>query len=1850
MVDFMEYEPLSLAFFQRIEAIEFGGGVTWDWLQLLQHYVTIARTDGNDFVYGFEVVGDTLDGGAGTAQLDANGDIVFTPHADFTGATQFRYTVSDGRNGFAEATVDVRVRPVASARDDSGYSVAEDEFLVIRAERLLSNDADGDRMVVGEVFGAVNGSVSLSSTGDITFTPSADFNGVAQFRYAANTPEGGRAEATVTLNVTPVNDAPRVANNSGFSTLEDVPFQIAVSALLANDSDADGDPLTVSAVHSNANVDVSLTSDGYVVVTPRTHFWGAAFFEYTVSDPSGLTGTGRVNFEVTPVNNAPEAQDDLIVTDGGLPLLEDFPIVIDFAELLGNDTDADVDPLTITAVRNAFGGRVELLDNNTILFTPTANFNGDARFTYVVSDGQGGQSEALAVLRYQPVNDIPVANDDSYESPSNLFLRGEEDRAIEIPIAELLQNDFDVEGLSIAFGSFGNAVHGDVVMTDHGTLIFTPDADFWGEATFSYLITDPEGAVDDALVTMWFENVDDAPPVARDDVIEVYEDIPTVIPLSVLLVNDYDIDRDPIHFLSWRMLPGSQETAAISAIELNGDITFTANGDLLFTPHANSFVSSGFGYRITDDNAPPDFTTSAGEAPTGGPSQWAFVDIVMIPSHDEPTAQNDSGFVTPFNIPLVLRVSDLLANDFDVDEDGDVDVEPSERFTFSGVGAVSAGTATVETAGGEQFIVVRLPAGFTGSLSLEYFITDSTGLTDSGYVSATAAENYSGLLTGTPDPDWLEGNDIAETIFGRDDDDTILAHGGGDTIAGNGGDDDIRAGAGDDTIDGGEGGDRIDGGDGIDTVGFQGSNIWVRADLNSRVGQGGTAQGDLYFSIEDLVGSGFGDFLNGSEEANRLEGRDGGDTLIGRGGIDTLLGGAGDDLLEGGAGGDALDGGESTDTADYFLSPEAVQLSLADGTAFGGDAAGDQLTSIENLTGSDFDDTLIVDDGGNVLYGRRGNDQLAGGIGDDTLIGGQGADTLLGGDGTDIADYTLSATGVTVDLADALAGGGDAHGDTFSSIEIVQGSHQADQLLGDGLDNRFRGGDGADLIDGRGGFDTADYSLSDGPVTINLATGGGSGADAAGDSLVSIEHVIGSGFADHLIGSTADDRFTGGYGDDLLEGGFGSDTYNFGFDGSEDTISEQGSALDVDRLVLASGVRPRDVSLVRQGDNLLVELERDSGILVDTTLVTGHFLGRQTGIEEIVFADGTVWDRQRIDDIARTGRFNAENDLVRFADEDVVTVIDPQVLFANDASEGVEQLQLVSVGNAANGSVSIAADGTIQFLGAPDYNGDAFFDYTVRDEFGRESTARVEVNLAPVNDAPVGVDDEGIDAIEDVVLMIPFSALLGNDIDVDGDELTIVAIAPLFDDQGNPLYAGISPKDVTNGTADIRNGYIEFTPDEDFFGFAGFTYTLSDPSGFTSTATVEIHVAPVNDAPRSRDDDRTIRLETTTSILVADLLRNDYDVEGDDFTFVGVHSPTNGTMAFDQVTGMANFTPDALGDASFSYDLVDARGAASTIVVELTVIPLNDPPDARNDSGFTTLEDQPIVIDVADLLVNDIDGNGDVLTITSVGRFPLNGKVTLNGDGTITFVPRADYNGNAGFKYTVSDGRGGFDTAFVAIDVVPDNDGPQLRDDVVQGLEDAPIVIIPGLVFGNDMDPDGDVIFFDSASLIGAIDQSYTNRGVFSEVLGANETLVLDAGDGVFVASLANGRALPYWLDFDAETKALGFTEITPDESAEPVRVVVRFVPDAAELPDGSFATGVDGFAVEFLIDPLLPIDPAINTLLANAGALAGAGQFGVDLSVATNVSAMLEDGGPLPSWLAFDASSLTFTGTPPAE
>jgi Ca2+-binding RTX toxin-like protein len=309
--------------------------------------------------------------------------------------------------------------------------------------------------------------------------------------------------------------------------------------------------------------------------------------------------------------------------------------------------------------------------------------------------------------------------------------------------------------------------------------------------------------------------------------------------------------------------------------------------------------------------------------------------------------------------------------------------------------------------------------GGTGQDALSYN-TSATGVTvrlwnGTGAGGDAQGDSLSGIehVYGSLHNDGLAGSDSAgNSLLGRDGDDYLSGLAGADTLYGGNGNDVLVGGVAADTLWGGAGT--------RDTVDYSASATAVNLAVNLLYGGaiyggdgiGGDAQGDKVYDVENIIGSAFNDFLGGSSLNNTLTGNAGNDYLSGFGGVDTLYGGAGNDTLNGdagvdyligGAGADVLNGGaELADVADYRGSAAGVTVRLSNGTGQNGDAAGDVLSGIEYLFGSQQGDGLIGSDTQtNLIFGEGGSDYIAGLNGDDILLGNDGNDTLDGGKGAD---------------------------------------------------------------------------------------------------------------------------------------------------------------------------------------------------------------------------------------------------------------------------------------------------------------------------------------------------------------------------------------------------------------------------------------------------------------------------------------------------------------------------------------------------------------------------------------------------------------------------------------------------------------------------------------------------------------------------------------------------------------------------------------------------------------------------------------------------------------------------------
>jgi VCBS repeat-containing protein len=264
------------------------------------------------------------------------------------------------------------------------YTTLEDVRLTVAAPGILTNDTDveGDALIARLVSNVTHGTLALNTNGGFTYLSATNYNGSDSFTYRANDGTTNGNLATVTINITPVNDPP-IAVNDTYTTLEDVRLTVATPGILANDTDVEGDPLTAFLVSNGSHGSVNLNTDGSFSYTPSTNYNGTDSFTYIVSDGQTIGNIATVTINVTPVNDAPIAYDDSYTT------LENVSLIVPAAAgILTNDVDVDGDVLSAWLVANVSHGSLNLKPDGSFTYTPSTNFYGSDTFTYLEDDGQ----------------------------------------------------------------------------------------------------------------------------------------------------------------------------------------------------------------------------------------------------------------------------------------------------------------------------------------------------------------------------------------------------------------------------------------------------------------------------------------------------------------------------------------------------------------------------------------------------------------------------------------------------------------------------------------------------------------------------------------------------------------------------------------------------------------------------------------------------------------------------------------------------------------------------------------------------------------------------------------------------------------------------------------------------------------------------------------------------------------------------------------------------------------------------------------------------------------------------------------------------------------------------------------------------------------------------------------------------------------------------------------------------------------------------------------------------------------------------------------------------------------------
>ncbi|MQD93822.1 tandem-95 repeat protein, partial [Vibrio parahaemolyticus] len=440
-------------------------------------------------------------------------------------------SVSDGVNPTAsdsDSLIVNRVNDAPTVENAIADQVLSEDFA---SYTIDLNDAfkDSDSALNFSVSGNSNVLVSIEN-GIATISPTADWNGSETLTFTATDPSGESISQTVNFTVAPVADI--VADKA--TVVEDTSTVIKV---LGNDTfEGDGKVVSLDTNNGPANGTVSVNPDGSVTYTPNDNYHGTDSFTYIVTS-GGVSESTTVSVDVTPVNDAPVAKDDIATTQ------EDTVVTID---VLPNDTDVDGDKLSIqSATVPEAQGKVEIVDGK-LVFTPAENFNGDAEITYTVTDGQL-TDEAKVTVTVNPVNDVPTIKVDAVESIT------EDAVSTDTVVATLTVRDTDTpeDQLTVSLENNSNGyfvlVGDEVKLTQAGVDAVNNDELNLKDLTISASVSDgvnPTANDSDSLIV---NRVNDAPTIKVDAVESITEDaVSTDTVVATLTVRDTDTPEDQL--------------------------------------------------------------------------------------------------------------------------------------------------------------------------------------------------------------------------------------------------------------------------------------------------------------------------------------------------------------------------------------------------------------------------------------------------------------------------------------------------------------------------------------------------------------------------------------------------------------------------------------------------------------------------------------------------------------------------------------------------------------------------------------------------------------------------------------------------------------------------------------------------------------------------------------------------------------------------------------------------------------------------------------------------------------------------------------------------------------------------------------------------------------------------------------------------------------------------------------------------------------------------------------------------------------------------------------------------------
>lgn len=1478
--------------------------------------------------------------------------IRYTPAPNFHGGDLIPVTVSDGRGGLAEGVIGVRVTPVndAPSAEDDALRIDEDE--VVEVDVLANDvDADGEPLQVTLLNEAQLGTATVVG-GKVRYVPQANISGLDSLSYAIADPTNAADTARLSIEISAVNDPP-VAEPDSAVTAEDEGVSIDV---LANDSDVEDAELRVEPYAGGSHGE--LYQDlGKVMYIPHPDFHGVDSVQYIVFDQGGESATGHVTVTVTPVNDAPTAHADEFT------VAEDATSRLDVTH---NDEDIDGDALTLVSVTAPAHGTAAV-DGDSLTYSAPLNFTGRDSLTYVIADPSGETATATVHLRFEPSNDAPQPADDSASV--------DEDGVVEI---DVLANDQDPDGDFVDVVTWTSPTHGQVGRQgDH--LRYAAPADENGSDSFTYTVRDPDGETATATVFLTINPVNDR-PVANPDSAATQEDISVLIDVSG---NDSDIEGDDLSVADWTSPP-------------NGFVTLES-GDLRYSPADDFHGTDRFAYFISD----------------GELADSATVTVRVEPAGDAPVASSDQTSVAEDDSVTVH----VLDNDTDVDGDS--------LFVSAALagehGAVQVGNGSV----------LYFPAlDYNGPDSFRYVVSDGERV-DTGTVSVTVTPVNDAPTTGLLSVSVLEDSSAYADVLsvaGDIDGDSLVIKSFRQPEHGS-----------------------IERADALleyrpdpDYAGPDAFTYTVADPF------GATAEGTVEVSVQDMndaptaaddvIGTDEDVLVNFTPMAND-EDSDGGTLAI--------------------TGYTTPEHGEVSRSGDVFTYIPAPNFNGADSFTYTlDDSQGASSTGHVSITVQPVNDPPVA-----------------------------------------IADSSSLDEDASVQL-DVLANDSDIDGDDLSVADITQPNHGTATVVGASIqytpELNFYGADHFtyEVTDRNGESRVADViltvaSVNDGPT--------------ATPDTVSVDED-----ASVVLQPLAND--TDPEGDPV-------------------TLDSVGTAFHG--------------TVIRNGDDLSYTPNGDYyGDDAFSYFVSDSHGAPSTG--SVVIA------------------VNSINDPITVSADSVTIVEDSTALIdvlANDVDPEGEPLSIESVEDPLYGVASVESN-QVRYVPDPHYNGEEVFAYVASAGMGSERNGTVVVTVEPVVDGPLAADDT-VQVDEDVQVNI---AVLANDVHPDGGTLDL-----------------ISSTDPAHGTTTVYTSSISYRPDAEYSGPDSFYYIIEDGDGLQDTARVVIDVQAVNDPPIATGDSKTLNEDTEAYI---DVLANDADPEGEQLSvYRFATDPASGTAEIvgDQILYTPN--PNYYGEDYLAYVVRDAGGATDTAGVSLTIHNTFGQLTANPDSAVTA-EDSVVYIDV---LANDeLSDDGGTLSLQSWTGAD-NALVARSDfdDNDLRVYPDIDWNGTTSFTYTVVDGLGNSDTATVVVEFTPVEDAPEAVDDSVaidQGETNSATI----RVLSNDVDADGDALSISTYDGGDALSHGSLSRTGDAFVFEADTSY---EGVTSFTYTVTDGKATSQAtvtitvLPPNEPPVADDDTELVPMNSTATLLVLTNdHDPNGDPLEIVSFTQPVDGLLVR--IDP----------------------------------------------------------------